>query len=142
LLQQQSAIQNAATVLTMSKMASHFLPINTVNPSDIAAQIPVVGPVGQVLTDHNQYTKGPVVTNRSKQNAPDWAVNAMGGDRKKAAQAAFLANRMLPVTRYIKNSPPQDDGADSFFKWLGDTAGSPFTSVAGGERNRRERENR
>lgn len=140
LLQQQSEIQNAATVMTMAKMAQHFLPINTVNPSDIASQIPVLGPVGQVLTDHNQFTKGPVVTNRSKQNAPDWAVNAMGGDRKKAAQAAFLANRMLPVTRYIKNSPPQDDGADGFFKWLGDTAGNPFTSVAGGERRRREQD--
>lgn len=138
MLQQQNEIQNAATVLTMAKMAQHFLPINTVNPADVAAQIPVVGPVGQVLTDHNQFTKGPVVTNRAQQNAPDWALKVAGGDRKKAAQAAFLANRMLPVTRYIKNSPPQDEGADNFFRWLGDTAGSPFSSVPGGETRRRQ----
>ena len=144
LVQQQSNVENMATGLLMMKMAKHFLPVEP-NPIEIAANMPALGTGAQLYENRDQFTGAPIVNPKSERNAPQWAKSLTMGDAKNAARLKWATNKMLPVSRYIDDSPPGRGGADApaegLLDFYGRTFSRPFrVAPGGGDRDRRDRQ--
>ena len=145
--QQLSDKENAANVMSLLGTGfKHLIPVEF-NPLMMGANVPILGPLGEITLNRRTFGGAPIVNERSAQNVDRElptglknAMDAMGASKERKVQANYFLGRLMPSYRAYNSVQPQGSDGRLTASGLLRLAASPFVTALGGEKKRNQRE--